>query len=121
MFKKLFASSMLVLLLSPAVAVSEEPLPEVGSTYKIDKASYTVLGVSASEAFEVTASGESLQIVVGTVPGTIVIVPKKGDVVKIDPSVPMVWIAGAPHKEFASNPFLKRQKNARILLLEYQR
>jgi hypothetical protein len=109
------------LFFSPAWA-EDTALPSLGEVYAIDQAKYTVVGVG-TQAFEYTSKGESLEIkIINKYPGTMVITPKKGDVVKVDPSVPMVWIAGVPHKEFLQNTFLKKSaKDKPFLLLEYIR
>ncbi len=108
--------------LSQAFATPNPSIPEVGATYAIDKAQYKVVGSSAN-AFEYTSTGESLEIkILGSLPGTIVITPEKGKIVKVDPSRPMIWIDGTPHKEFVRNTYLKKHaKGKTFLLLEYIR
>lgn len=99
-----------------------KPIPSVGETYTVDKAEYKVVGSGLTQ-FEYLASGESLEIkILNDLPGTITIVPNKGESVKVDPSVPMVWVSGVPHKEFEQNTILKKfAKNKPFLLLEYIR
>ena len=107
----------------PTVGLAETvELPAVGDVYRVDKTEYKVVGVGTNP-FEFVSSGESLEIkILNKIPGTIVITPKKGEIVKVDPSKPMVWIADAPHKEFVQNSFLKKSaKGKPFLLLEYIR
>lgn len=93
--------------------------PELGSTYRQGQTDYKVVGVSASEPFEYTATGESLELVVGDIPGTIVLVPAEGAVVKVDPSQASVWVNGSPHEPVTGNSYLQKHgKNVRWLLLE---
>jgi hypothetical protein len=100
----------------------EATLPKVGDIYKVEQASYKVVGAGTSP-FEYTSSGESLEIkIINKFPGTMVITPKEGEIVKVDPGAPMVWISGTPHKEFLQNTFLKKTaKGKPFLLLEYIR
>ncbi|MCB0336109.1 MAG: hypothetical protein KDD62_07375 [Bdellovibrionales bacterium] len=121
MMIKQFVTGILLLILAVNASATPDTL-SVGDTYKLGSTDFKVVGVSADKAFEYTASGESLQLVIGTTPGTIVIVPKAGEVVKVDPSVPMVWIAGKPDEQIASNTYLKKHgKNQQHILLELLR
>ncbi len=98
-----------------------EELPEIGSIYKYSKAEWYVRGVG-SKAFEYTATGESLCIITLGISGSIVKVPKKGEVVKVDPEVPMIYINKVPDKGLKSNTyFMKKAKNKIFILLEYKR
>lgn len=90
--------------------------------YRQGNAEYTVVGVSSSEPYEYTATGESLEFIVGDIPGTIVLVPPQGAVVKVDPTSASVWVDGEPYKDIVLNPYLQKHgKNQRWLLLEYKR
>ncbi len=85
----------------------------------LGKTPFKVVGASESSPFEYTAKGDSLQIIVGNIPGTIVIVPDEGSKVKVAPEIPMVWINDKPHQEFVQNSYLKKNgKGKRHLLLE---
>ncbi len=104
-----------------AMGEDDSGLPKVGSKYVHNGANYIVAG-RGKKPFTYTATGESLEIVVDKTPGTIVIVPKKGELVKVDAGVPMVWVGGKEHKEFKTNKFLQKSaKNKVIYLLEYDR
>ena len=100
----------------------EEKLPEVGSVYEYSGVKWYVRGVG-NKAFEYTATGESLSLVVLDAPaGTIVLVPKKGEVVRIDPTVPAVYINGVEDKDLRNNSYFKRKTKDKVfLLLEYIR
>ncbi len=107
--------------LSFGLAAEEKKLPEVGSIYLIDRAEFYVRGVG-DKPFEYKATGESLAIVILKIPGTMVFIPKKGALVKVDPRIPMVWIDGKAKNEFKTNSYLKKHgKNKVFLLLEYKR
>ena len=114
-------SCWVVLFLALAVTSFAGEPPEIGSTHLLGQTPFKVVG-SGTSPFEYTATGESLQVVIGDIPGTMVIVPAAGQVVKVDPTVPMLWIDGEPHQEFASNSYLKKHgKGVSYLLLEYIR
>ena len=100
---------------------ADEELPEIGSIYKHSKADWYVRGVG-KKAFESTATGESICIITIGISGSIVKVPKKDSVVKIDPEVPMIYIDNKPDKGLQSNNyFMKKAKNRVFILLEYKR
>lgn len=102
-------------------AAAEKELPKVGDRYQADGAWYYVRGVG-NKAFEYVATGESLVIKTAGIPGSLVRVPKKGDKIRIDPTVPMMWVNGKEDKEFKTNGYLKKHaKNKVFLLLEYDR
>ncbi len=95
--------------------------PEVGSIYKYSGVDWYVRGVS-KKAFEYTATGESLSLVVEGTPSSIVLVPKKGQVVRCDPTVPMIYVDKNPDPDLSLNAYFKRTaKNKVFLLLEYKR
>ena len=99
----------------------EEKLPEIGSIYKYSKADWYVRG-AGDKAFEYIATGESLCIITIGIPGSIVKVPKKGVVVKIDPEVPMIYIDNKEDEGLKSNSyFMKKAKDRVFILLEYKR
>jgi hypothetical protein len=96
-------------------------LPKVGSIYILDKAEFYVRGVG-NKPFSYVATGESLAIKILKVSGTMVFVPKKGEKVRVDPTIPMIWIGKKEKREFRTNSYLKKHgKNAIFLLLEYKR
>lgn len=79
---------------------------------------YKVVGVGKT-AFDYTATGESLELLIGDTPGTIVLVPPAGATVHIDPTVPTVTVDGQPHKPVTENTYLKQNgKGVRWTLLE---
>ncbi|MEN8221830.1 MAG: hypothetical protein ABFR36_01115 [Acidobacteriota bacterium] len=99
----------------------EEKLPEIGSIYKYQKAEWYVRG-AGKKAFEYTATGESLCIITLGIPGSIVKVPEKGSIVRINPEVPMIYIDNKPDKQLKSNTYFKRETRDKIfILLEYKR
>ena len=100
----------------------EEKLPEVGSVYEYSGEKWYVRGVG-NKPFEYTATGESLSLVVlDGPPGTIVLVPKKGEVVRIDPTIPAIYVNGVEDKELGNNSYFKRKTKDKVfLLLEYIR
>jgi hypothetical protein len=58
---------------------------------------------------------------VGT-PGTIVIVPEKGQVVRCDPTVPMLYVDKVPDPDLNRNSYFKKDaKNKNWILLELKR
>ncbi len=95
---------------------------KAGDSYVHENTNYIVAGAGTS-AFEYTATGESLVVVMGETPASVmVIVPNAGEVVKVDPSVPMVWVAGKQNQSFAGNSWLmKNGKGKPYMLLEYDR
>lgn len=102
-------------------ASDQKELPRVGDRYQSEGTWYFVRGVG-NKAFEYTATGESLVIQTPGIPGSLVRVPKKGDKIRLDPSIPMLWINGKADKEFKTNTYLKKHaKNKVFLLLEYDR
>lgn len=95
--------------------------PEVGSVYTYSRAQWYVRGVG-DKPFEYTATGESLSLIIEDTSGAIVLVPKKGQVVRCDPTVPMVYVDKKPHPNLSSNSYFQRTaKNKVFLLLEYKR
>lgn len=95
--------------------------PEVGSVYRYSGVDWFVRGVG-NKAFKYTATGESLSLVVDGTSGTIVLVPKKGQVVTCDPTEPMVYVDNQPDPELSRNSYFKRTaKNKVWLLLELKR
>lgn len=104
---------------SPARA-DQHNIPAVGASYQLDGQNFIVVG-SGVAPFEYTTTGESLAILIEqTAVG--VIVPSAGSVVRIDPSVPMVWIAGKPHDAWVTNSYVKSfGKGKSHVLLEYDR
>ncbi len=112
--------------ISPTLyAVSEtteaEELPKVGSEYVWQKAHYIVRGVGKAP-FEYIATGESLVLRIMPIPGAMVFIPKKGEKVRVDPSIPMVWVNGKEKNEFKNNCYIKKNgKHVDYMLLEYDR
>lgn len=100
----------------------EAEIPAVGSVYEYSGAQWYVRG-AAKKPFEYTATGESLSLVVLDAPaGTIVLVPKKGEVVRVDPTIPAVYINGVEDKDLRNNSYFKRKTKDKVfLLLEYKR
>ncbi|MCP5045979.1 MAG: hypothetical protein GY940_02335 [bacterium] len=99
----------------------KEKLPEVGSSYEWQKTHYIVRGVG-NKPFEYVATGESLVLRILTIPGAMVFIPKAGEKVRVDPTIPMVWVGGKEKKEFKSSSYLKREgKNKTFMLLELDR
>jgi hypothetical protein len=124
MKKKLFLilTILIMIVVLPCLeAAGGKRLPKVGSTYVLDRAEFIVRGVG-NKPFAYVATGESLAIKIIGVPGTMVFVPKKGQEVRVDPTIPMVWIGDKEKREFRTNSYLKKHgKNATFLLLEYKR
>ena len=86
---------------------SDDQTPAVGSRYMQGQTPYTVVGAGTAP-FEYTATGESLELVVGDIPGTIVLVPDTGAVVKVVPSEASVTINDKAHKPVNDNTYLKK-------------
>lgn len=102
-------------------AVEKEKLPEIGSIYVLDRAEFYVRGVG-DKPFEYRTTGESLVVKILKISGTMVFVPKKGQLVKVDTTIPMIWIDGKEKPEFRTNSYLKKNaRNKIFLLLEYKR
>jgi len=98
-----------------------EKLPEIGSIYKYNNTEWYVRG-SGIKAFEYTATGESLCIITIGISGSIVKIPKKDSIVKIDPEIPMIYIDNKPDEGLQSNDYFKKKaKNRVFILLEYKR
>lgn len=103
----------------PTPAVPEN-LPKPGDPYEYQKTKYVVAG-AGNTAFEYTATGESLAILADD-QAVAVIVPASGAAVRIDPSIPGVFVDGKEHDQLASNGyFQKNMKDKVFLLLEYDR
>lgn len=99
----------------------EEKLPALGSIYKYSNAEWYVRG-AGTEIFEYTSTGESLCVITLGIPGSIVKVPKKGEVVKVDPQSPMIYIDNVADQGLKNNNyFLKKAKGKVFILLEYKR
>lgn len=99
----------------------EKEWPEVGSVYDYSGVHWYVRGVG-DKPFEYTATGESLGLVIEGTSGSIVLVPKKGQVVLCDPTVPMVYVDKKPDPDLSRNSYFKRTaKNKVFLLLELKR
>jgi hypothetical protein len=95
--------------------------PKVGSIYKYSGVDWYVRGVG-NKPFEYTATGESLSLVVEGTPSSIVLIPKKGQVVRCDPTEPMIYVDKKPDPDLSRNAYFKRTaKNKVFLLLEYKR
>ena len=95
--------------------------PKVGSIYKYSGVDWTVRGVG-KKPFEYTAQGESLSLVVDGVSGSIVIIPKKGQMVRCDPTVPMLYVDKVPDPDLNRNSYFKRTAKDKVwLLLELKR
>ncbi len=104
---------------APAYA-DQHNIPVVGAAYKLDGQNFMVVG-SGKAPFEYTATGESLAILIEQTAAA-VIVPVKGSLVRIDPSIPMVWIAQEPHNSWMTNNYIKNfGKDKPYVLLEYDR
>lgn len=99
----------------------KKELPKIGSIYKYSGADWFVRGVG-DKAFEYKSTGESLCIITIGIQGSIVKVPKKGEVVRVDPEVPMIYLNKKEDKELKNNTyFMKKAKNKVFILLEYIR
>ena len=100
---------------------SKKDLPKIGSIYKYSKTDWYVRGVG-DKVFEYKAVGESICIIVEGISGAIVKVPKKDDIVKIDPGVPMIYINNKIDKQLKANKyFMEKAKNKVFILLEYKK
>lgn len=82
---------------------------------------------SGMAEMETVASGESLVIVIvigeGLQAAVAVIVPEAGTAVKLDPSVPMLWVGGEQHPAFVQNAAYMKKNDAGkpFAILEYDR
>jgi hypothetical protein len=95
--------------------------PEVGSVYEYSGVEWYVRGVG-NKPFEYTATGESLGLVIEGTSGSIVLVPQKGQVVRCDPTVPMIYVDKKPDPELSRNSYFKRTAKDKVfLLLELKR
>lgn len=95
--------------------------PKKGSVYHYSGVDWYVRGVG-NKPFEYTATGESLSLVIEGTPGTIVMIPKKGQTVRCDPTVPMVYVNNVPDPDLNRNSYFKKTaKNKVFLLLELKR
>ena len=96
-------------------------LPKVGSIYRYSGAEWYVRGVG-DKPFEYTATGESLCMIIRNVSGASVFIPEKGEVVRVDPAVPMVYINNKEKEGWRANSYLmKHAKDQVHILLEYKR
>ena len=122
MMKKILCVAVVVgLLFLTSAAEQKEELPEVGSVYKYSGVDWYVRG-AGKEPFEYTATGESLSLIVVGTPSAIVIVPKKGQVVRCDPTVPMLYLDKVPDPDLNRNSYFKKDaKNKDWILLELKR
>ena len=95
--------------------------PKVGSIYKYSGVNWYVRGVG-KKPFEYTATGESLSLIVEGTPSAIVLVPKKGQVVRCDPTIPMLSIDKKPDPELSRNSYFNRTAKDKVwILLELKR
>ena len=95
--------------------------PKVGSIYKYSGVDWYVRGVG-KKPFEYTATGESLSLIVEGTPSSIVLVPKKGQVVRCDPTEPMLYVDKKPDPDLNRNSYFKRTAKDKVwLLLELKR
>lgn len=95
--------------------------PALGSTFTQGSTPYTVVGVGKT-AFDYTATGESLELLIGDIPGTVVLVPPAGAKVHVDPTIPTVTVDGSPHTPVTDNVYVKKNgKDVRWTLLELKR
>jgi hypothetical protein len=108
--------------ISPALAEnSGKEWPKVGSIHTYSGANWYVRGVG-KKPFEYTATGESLSLIVDGTPGTIVIVPKQGQVVRCDPTLPLLSVDKKPDPELSRNSYFNRTAKDKVwLLLELKR
>jgi hypothetical protein len=108
----------------PLMANGEEKVkewPKVGSIYKYSGVDWNVRGVGKIP-FEYTATGESLSVIVDGTSGAIVIIPKKDQVVRCDPTVPMLYVDKVPDPDLNRNSYFKKTAKDRVwLLLELKR
>ncbi|MCK4835695.1 MAG: hypothetical protein KAT17_03625 [Candidatus Aminicenantes bacterium] len=99
----------------------EKEWPKVGSVYKYSGVEWYVRGVD-NKPFEYTATGESLGLVIEDTSGSIVLVPKKGQVVRCDPTEPMIYVDKKPDPDLSRNSYFKRTAKDKVwLLLELKR
>jgi len=95
--------------------------PKVGSIYKYSGVDWYVRGVG-KKPFEYTATGESLSLIVEGTPSAIVLVPKKGQVVRCDPTLPMLSVDKKPDPELSRNSYFNRTAKDKVwILLELKR
>jgi len=104
-----------------AEETQEQAWPKVGEIYRYSGVDWTVRGVG-KKPFEYTATGESLSLVVEGTPSAIVLVPKKGQVVRCDSTVPMIYVDAVPDPDLSRNDYFKRTAKDKVfLLLELKR
>jgi hypothetical protein len=108
-------------MVSASTAAEEKEIPKLGSRMKVDGVWFFVRGVG-DKPFEYIAKGDSLAIQTIGIPGSIIIVPKKGAKVRIDPTIPMIWVDGKEDKWCKTNSYFKKHaKNKVFVLLEIDR
>ena len=99
----------------------KKELPEIGSIYKYQKADWYVRGVGDKAGIWLYTRLGFQEISVG-IPGTIIKIPKKDDIIRIDPEVPMIYINKKEDKGLKNNSyFMKKANNKIFILLEYIR
>ncbi len=95
--------------------------PKVGSIYKYSGVEWYVRGIG-KESFEYTATGESLALWIEDTSGSITLVPKKGQVVRCDPTVPMYYVDKIADNSLSRNSYFKKHAKDKVwILLEYKR
>lgn len=95
--------------------------PKAGSIYKYSGVDWYVRGVG-KKPFEYTATGESLSLIVEGTPSSIVLVPEKGQIVRCDPTIPMLSVNKKPDPDLSRNSYFKRTAKDKVwLLLELKR
>lgn len=110
-----------VFILAGIGAAGAQDLPAPGDTYQFEGQSYTVLG-AGTEIMETTATGESLVILIDMAAAVATIVPDAGQVIRLDPAVPMMWVDGVEHRYFAGNSYLQSNGAGSVYaILEYNR
>ena len=95
--------------------------PKVGSIFKYSGVEWYVRGIG-SKPFEYTATGESLALWIEDTSASITLVPKKGQVVRCDPTIPIYYVDNIPDKSLSNNSYFKRTAKDKVwILLEYKR
>lgn len=95
--------------------------PKVGSVVKYQGVDWYVRGIG-SKPFEYTATGESLALWIEDTSSAITLVPKKGQIVRCDPTVPMLYVDKIPDKYLSRNDYFKQHAKDKVwMLLEYKR
>ena len=100
----------------------EEKLPKIGDVYEIDRAKFLIVGIG-DQSFEYKVTfDESFAVKIRGLSGTMVFPLKKDQVVKVDPTIPMIWIDGKRKDDMVNNKWLmKNGKNKVFILLQYIR